>query len=87
MAILVMPADLTTNWMYNIVPSGGVLWTISPRAGRSYSVFYVSGLTSNAGILYYSAALDSIGVSPALYLTSDITLIGDGSQGNPYVIS
>ena len=78
---------LTTNWMYNIVPSGGYLWTISPSASRSYSVFIVNGIAGYAGRLDYSGADRSSGVSPVLYLTSDITLTGDGSSGNPYVIS
>ena len=76
----------TTNWMYSIVPSGGNLWTISPSAS-SNSVFVVSGYAGNAGNVSLSSAYASRGVSPVLYLKSDITLIGDGSQGNPYVIS
>ena len=79
---------LTTNWMYSIVPSaGGNLWTISPNASYSGLVFYVNGNTSTAGHVSNDFASDSYGVSPVLYLKSDITLIGDGSQGNPYVIT
>ena len=79
---------LTTNWMYNIVPSDNFLWTISPSASYSDSVFRVSGIHSIAGRLNRSTlATLSSGVSPVLYLTSDITLTGDGSSGNPYVIS
>ena len=77
---------LTTNWMYNIVPSGGYLWTISPSASDGFSVFRVNGTTSLAGSLFDDNGNDR-GVSPVLYLTSDITLTGDGSSGNPYVIS
>ena len=78
----------TTNWMQSIVPSGGFLWTISPNASDSYSVFYVNGGSSSAGRLDYNNAEDfSNGVSPVLYLSSDIALTGDGSQGNPYQIS
>ena len=77
----------TTNWIFNIVPSGGYLWTISPHATYSTTVFRVSGISSSAGDLSSSIAYNSSGVSPAVYLTSDITLIGDGSQGNPYVIT
>ena len=76
----------TTNWMYNIV-SGGYLWTISPYAGGGNYVFFVSGYASLAGRLGYNDANTSYGVSPTLYLSSDITLIGDGSQGNPFQIS
>ena len=77
---------LTTNWMYNIVPSGNYLWTISPVASHGSFVFIVSGYASSAGRLTLSDAGASSGVSPTLYLSSDITLTGDGSQGNPYVI-
>ena len=78
---------LTTNWMYSIVPSNGYLWTISPIGSNSYSVFCVRGDTSIAGRLYYSSASLSSGVSPILYLSSDITLTGDGSSANTFQIS
>ena len=77
----------TTNWMYNIVPSGVSLWTISPNASDSFFAFFVDGRASYAGYVMDNNVGISSGVSPALYLSSDITLIGDGSQGNPYVIS
>ena len=77
----------TTNWMYNIVPSGDYLWTISPSGSNSYSVFFVDGNASDAGRLSIHGASYSLGVSPVLYLSSDITLTGDGSSSNPYVIT
>ena len=74
-----------TNWMYSKVSSAGSLWTISPRDIDSKIVFvvdgYYDGEVSNGNVDY------SFGVFPVVYLKSDITLIGDGSQGNPYVIS
>lgn len=77
----------TTNWMYNIAPSESYLWTISPGAGNS-AVFYVFGrVTGRGGRLSSNFANIWGGVSPVLYLGSDITLTGDGSEGNPYVIS
>ena len=76
----------TTNWMYSIVPSNGYLWTISPDSSR-YSVFYVYGFASSAGRLNYGYASSSRGVSPVLYLSSDITLTGDGSSANAFQIS
>ena len=76
---------LTTNWMYNIVPSRDYLWTISPNASNSNLVFKVSGNTSNAGRLNNNAN-NSNGVYPTLYLTFNITLTGDGSSSNPYII-
>ena len=76
----------TTDWMFNIVPSNGYLWTISPCADSSSSLFRVDGY-NNDGRLVRSSANGSNGVSPAVYLSSDITLTGDGSSSNPYVIS
>ena len=75
---------LTTNWMYSIVPSYGYLYTISPIVtdSRFLLIVYGDGNSVSNGI----AAHTSIAVSPALYLSSDITLTGDGSQGNPYAI-
>ena len=79
---------LTTNWMYSIVPSNGYLWTISPNSTNSNSVFCVIGNTGNAGSLNnYRYANTSTGVSPVLYLSSDITLTGDGSSANAFQIS
>ena len=76
----------TTNWMYNIVPSDGYLWIISPRASYSDYVLCVVGIAGTAGLVSSNLARNLNGVSPALYLTSDITLTGDGSQGNPFTI-
>ena len=79
----------TTDWMFNIVPSGSYLWTISPLASSSRGLFSVNGVSSGrAGSLDdRNAAIAPNGVSPAVYLSSDITLTGDGSSSNPYVIS
>ena len=79
----------TTNWMFNIVPSNGSLWTISPSASWSFGVFNVyAGGSSPAGYLADAlSATNFRGVSPAVYLSSDITLTGDGSEGNQFKIS
>ena len=76
---------LTTNWMYGAVSSGGYMWTISPHASSSNSVFYVYGnpIPGNLGSI---SARSSSGVAPVLYLSSDITLQGEGTSSNPYVI-
>ena len=79
---------LTTNWMYRIVPVGWYLWTISSDASGSpfnyvfsvYSGSYAGGLSNDY------RAINSGGVSPAVYLSSDITLTGEGTQSNPYAI-
>ena len=80
---------LTTNWMYGIVPSGGYLWTISSlldiENNTITAVINVSStgyMASNCLVFY-----DNHSVSPALYLSSNITLTGDGSEGNPYIIT
>ena len=77
----------TTNWMYSIVPSNGYLWTISPSDSTSISVFSVGGGASGVGRLFINYANYSNGVSPVLYLSSDITLTGDGSSANAFQIS
>ena len=77
---------LTTNWMYNIVPSDSYLWTISSSIGANDSVFLVAN-SGASGFVDNSLATYNNGVSPVLYLSSNITLTGEGSQENPYVIS
>ena len=79
----------TTNWIYNIVPLGREIWTISPDADYSTAVFLVEAFDTSlyAGKLraFYTGFLQS-GVSPTLYLNSDITLTGKGTESNPYTI-
>ena len=72
----------TTNWMYSAVPSGDYMWTISPFAGSSDTVFNVISRGSVSHDYAYHH-----GVVPVFYLTSDITLSGTGEPGDPYVIS
>ena len=69
----------TTNY---IVPSSGYLWTISPHTSDSGGLIYAQYILSNRPA--YTA---SIGVAPALYLKSDITLSGSGTETDPYTIS
>ena len=78
---------LTTDWMYSAVPSEGYMWTISPIASSSRTVFDVIGNSSYAGGMGSNIAYSSNGVVPVLYLSSDITLSGTGKSGDPYVIS
>ena len=70
-----------TNWIFNIVPSDDFLWTISPGINRD-EVFIIDSY----GGLSLGVANAFLGVYPAVYLTSDIILTGDGSQGNPFQI-
>ena len=71
----------TTNYLF----STNYQWTVSPNAGNSYSVFAVNSL----GIVINSrlATVDFIAVLPVLYLKSDITLSGEGTSSNPYIIA
>ena len=71
----------TTNF---IVPTSGYIWTISPRADYASRMFYVS---SSGYVGYYSAGSENYGVLPALYLKSDITLSGKGTEEEPYTIN
>ena len=71
----------TTNWL----SKGTMYWTISPNAGNSYRVFTVY----NDGNLYHDK-LDSsttYAVLPAITLSSDISLSGSGTSGDPYRIN
>lgn len=76
---------LTTNWMHSIASTGDAIWTISPFSTYS-SVFYVNGGSGDAGQLNDIPANSLNGVSPAVYLSSDITLKGEGTEKNPYII-
>ena len=68
-----------TNWMFN----SANWWIMSPRAGGSNGVF---GVLSNGNFAYnfvdYSNA-----VRPVLYLSSEVTLSGSGTQSDPYVVN
>ena len=75
----------TTNWMYDIAPSEGGLWTITPSDNSIFGVYHVNVKGSNGGV-DNGPAINSNGVSPSLYLTSEIELKGAGTQSNPYRI-
>ena len=72
---------VNTCWMNN----GLVWWTLSTFVESSNDAFYVN----LAGILYYydNHVSDYRGVRPALYLNSEVTLTGSGTQSDPYVVS
>lgn len=67
------------DWMY---VSGNYWWTLTP-----YSNFtnYVFSVYSN-GNLSGDYTDTSIGVRPAVYLSSDISLGGSGTSSDPYII-
>ena len=58
-------------------------WTLAPRSSRSYHAFIVG----TEGFVYYGNLVrDALGVRPAAYLKSSISLssVGDGSSTSPY---
>ena len=78
---------LTTDWMYSAVPSGYYMWTISPLASSSNGVFIVHGSSTPGSVGNIYVLNGYGGVVPVLYLSSDITLSGMGTSGDPYVIN
>ena len=75
----------TTNWIYKIVLNNDYdwLWLISYVLNEG-NIFSISNY--NPGQLSAGSPANIEDVSPVVYLKSDITLIGDGSQGNPFQI-
>ena len=67
-----------TTWMYDNTS----LWTLSSKVGDYTSVLYVYPYG-----FAISHANNSRTVRPALYLSSDVTLTGSGTQSDPYVVS
>ena len=73
---------VNTGWMYTTAVSWW--WTLSPRSGTSDYVFYVT----NYGTVSESRAdTPLVAVRPAVYLSSEVTLTGSGTQSDPYEIS
>ncbi len=73
----------THNWLTKIMNSSTYSWLLSPYSGYSNFVFTVYSYGSLIGYnAYYAAA----GVTPVLYLKSDIQLSGEGTQSKPYTI-
>ena len=68
-----------TNWMVH--PSIW-WWTMSPFSGYSNTVFAVNnGGNFGSSLVDYSNA-----VRPVVYLSSEVTLTGSGTQSDPYVV-
>ena len=78
---------LTTDWMYNTIPSGRSIATISPNAGLSDYIFAVGSLSSASSLAVSNVSNVYLGVVPVLYLTSDITLTGTGTSDDPFQIA
>jgi len=78
----------TTNYIF---PSNNWFWTISPSKNVKYDVLVVgseswSWTTSYACGSGFTCDTNDADVLPALYLKSDITLEGEGTESNPYTI-
>ena len=70
-----------TTWMYNVE----YWWTLSPNAGGSNRSFYVY---AGSYISYGNGVnIDSHAVRPVVYLSSEVTLTGSGTQSDPYVVT
>ena len=70
-----------TTWMYNVE----YWWTLSPNAGGSNRSFYVY---AGSYISYGNGVnIDSHAVRPVVYLSSEVTLTGSGTQSDPYVVN
>ena len=71
-----------TTWMYY---SSNWWWTLSPYSGNSGGVFGVGN--GHGSFSYYQANITYGAVRPVVYLSSEITLTGSGTQSDPYVLS
>ena len=69
------------DWLYN---SSNLQWTLTPFAGNSdYAFLVISDGSVNA-----SSANTTRGVSPALYLNSNVKISGgEGTESSPYTLS
>ncbi len=74
----------THNWIYiDIATDSEYLWTIAPILDAPHIVWCVS---SAPGAFDGFGAINPYGVAPVLYLSSDISLEGDGTSNSPYTV-
>lgn len=79
---------LKTNWIYNIFPSQtNNLWTISPYDSDTLGIYTIDGDLGLSGTIGGDWARTSNSVVPVLYLSSEITLSGSGTEQDPYIIT
>lgn len=73
-----------TNWMNKIETSNGwsTLSAFVPYDDSSFRVWYInySGFLANGYAVYRE------GVRPVVYLTSNLSLSGSGTESDPYII-
>ena len=69
-----------TTWMYY---SSDRWWTLSSHSGGFDVVNHVD-LSNNIQFNY--TTINNLAIRPALYLSSEVTLTGSGTQADPYVV-
>lgn len=84
-----------TNWMYELVKNqydeAYGLWTITPTdtisadAGPDYTMGSIISILSD-GMCPNDSGVSNWNISPSLYLSSDTTLSGTGTEQDPYTI-
>ena len=71
-----------TTWMYIYNMTATLTPYYDSRANYLYiRIIYQSGVVSTASVYEYKL------IRPALYLSSDVTLSGSGTQSDPYVVN
>ena len=74
----------THNWIFAGPAAKSYSWTITPYSYNSPNALFVFFVT---GFGYFgSSANSSYGAAPVLYLSSDISLGGDGTSNSPYTV-
>ena len=74
----------THNWIYVGPAAQSYSWTIAPSSySDAASVF---SARSDGALSAYGNAYTSGGAAPVLYLSSDISLEGDGTSNSPYTV-
>ena len=74
----------THNWIFAGPAAKSYSWTITPYSYNSPNALFVFFVT---GFGYFGSSVNSShGVAPVLYLSSDISLEGDGTSNSPYTV-
>ena len=73
----------THNWIYAGPAARNISWTIAPYSGSSASYMF---RVNSYGSLADNFAFYSNGAAPVLYLSSNISLEGDGTSNSPYTV-
>jgi len=73
----------THDWLYNLMRQGGRdnMWLLSPGTNNNTIIY------ADSGGLSTDRANSFRGIAPTLYLKSNITLSGSGTQLDPYTIN